>query len=194
MLPAPQANLMKLVIEGVMNANLPWTLVFVGVFFAVILEIIRIPVLPIAIGLYLPIHLSVPLMIGRFVKLYVEKKKFKDEKAKEAAISSGILYSSGMIAGEGLLGILLAVFAVIPVSSGKTLGDVINLSEKLDLGNIGSLVAFALLVATLLYYCLRKKPQSGAKYDAEESWLKRFCTEKMQEESCSPEWISLQIQ
>ena len=105
-------------------------------------------------------------MIGGFVKLYVEKKKFKDEKAKEAAISSGILYSSGMIAGEGLLGILLAVFAVIPVSSGKTLGDVINLSEKLDLGNIGSLVAFALLVATLLYYCLRKKPQSGAKYDA----------------------------
>lgn len=166
MLPAPQANLMKLVIEGVMNANLPWTLVFVGVFFAVILEIIRIPVLPVAIGLYLPIHLSVPLMIGGFVKLYVEKKKFKDEKAKEAAISSGILYSSGMIAGEGLLGILLAVFAVIPVSSGKTLGDVINLSEKLDLGNIGSLVAFALLVATLLYYCLRKKPQSGAKYDA----------------------------
>ena len=58
MLPAPQANLMKLVIEGVMNANLPWTLVFVGVFFAVILEIIRIPVLPVAIGLYLPIHLS----------------------------------------------------------------------------------------------------------------------------------------
>ena len=166
MLPAPQTNLMKLVIEGVMNANLPWTLVFVGVFFAVILEIIRIPVLPVAIGLYLPIHLSVPLMIGGFVKLYVEKKKFKDEKAKEAAISSGILYSSGMIAGEGLLGILLAVFAVIPVSSGKTLGDVINLSEKLDLGNIGSLVAFALLVATLLYYCLRKKPQSGAKYDA----------------------------
>lgn len=164
-LPAPQATLMKMVIEGVMNANLPWTLVFVGVFFAIVIEILRIPVLPVAIGLYLPIHLSVPLMIGGFVKLFIEKKKFANEKERDAAISSGVLYSSGMIAGEGIVGILLAVFAIIKVGGGKTLGQAIDISGTSSLGNIGSLIAFALLVSTLLYVCLKKKPQA-AKYDA----------------------------
>ncbi|MBR2675156.1 MAG: oligopeptide transporter, OPT family [Mogibacterium sp.] len=163
-LPAPQATLMKMVIEGVMNTNLPWTLVFVGVFFAIIIEILRIPVLPVAIGLYLPIHLSVPLMIGGFVKLFVEKRQFENEKEREAAISSGILYSSGMIAGEGIVGILLAVFAIIKVGGGRSLGEAIDISGSFSLGNIGALIAFALLVGTLLYVCLRKKPQA-AKYD-----------------------------
>ena len=164
-LPAPQAMLMKLVIEGVMNANLPWTLVFVGVFFAIIIEILRIPVLPVAIGLYLPIHLSVPLVIGGFVKLFIEKKKFGNEKERDAAISNGVLYSSGMIAGEGIVGILLAVFAIIKVGGGKTLGEAIDISGKYSLGNIGSLIAFAILVGTLLYVCLKKKPKA-TKYDA----------------------------
>ena len=148
-----------------MNANLPWTLVFVGVFFAIIIEILRIPVLPVAIGLYLPIHLSVPLVIGGFVKLFIEKKKFGNEKERDAAISNGVLYSSGMIAGEGTVGIFLAVFAIIKVGGGKTLGEAIDISGKYSLGNIGSLIAFAILVGTLLYVCLKKKPKA-TKYDA----------------------------
>lgn len=163
-LPAPQATLMKMVIEGVMNANLPWVLVFIGVFFAIIMKILRIPVLPVAIGLYLPIHLSVPLMIGGFVKLFVQKRKFKSEEEREMAISNGVLYSSGMIAGEGIVGILLAVFAIIKVSGGKTLGEAIDISGNFSLGNIGSLIFFALLVATLLKVCLKKKTKT-AKYD-----------------------------
>ena len=63
-LPAPQATLMKMVVEGVMGGNLPWTLIFVGVFIAVMVEILGIPVLPFAIGLYLPIYLSTPIMVG----------------------------------------------------------------------------------------------------------------------------------
>lgn len=163
-LPAPQAMLMKMVIEGVMNANLPWVLVFIGVFFAIIIKILRIPVLPVAIGLYLPIHLSVPLMIGGFVKLFVQKRKFNTEKEREMAISNGVLYSSGMIAGEGIVGILLAVFAIIKVSGGKTLGEAIDISGSFSLGNIGSLIFFATLIATLLRVCLKKKTKT-AKYD-----------------------------
>lgn len=163
-LPAPQAMLMKMVIEGVMNANLPWVLVFIGVFFAIIIKILRIPVLPVAIGLYLPIHLSVPLMIGGFVKLFVQKRKFNTEKEREIAISNGVLYSSGMIAGEGIVGILLAVFAIIKVSGGKTLGEAIDISGSFSLGNIGSLIFFAALIATLLRVCLKKNTKT-AKYD-----------------------------
>lgn len=135
-LPAVQASLMKLVIEGVMGGNLPWNLVFVGVFIAVVIELLGIPVLPVAIGLYLPIHLSTPIIAGGLVKLYIEKKKFADEKSREKVLTSGVLYSSGMIAGEGLLGIILAVFAVIKIN-GKSIGDMMNMSEKLNLGNIG---------------------------------------------------------
>lgn len=113
-LPAPQATLMKLIVEGVMEANLPWTLVFSGVFIAVVVELISIPVLPFAVGLYLPIHLSAGIMAGGVVRYWVEHKKMDTE--------NGILYSSGMIAGEGLLGILLAVFAIIPVGN-RVLGE-----------------------------------------------------------------------
>lgn len=156
-LPAPQASLMKMVIEGVMNANLPWTLVFVGVFFAVIIEILGIPVLPVAIGLYLPIHLSTPLMVGGLVKLWFEKRSFKNEQDRNNVITSGVLYSSGMIAGEGIVGILLALFAIIPVQGG-TVGTVIDISAKgISFGNIGALICFAILVLTLLKWSIWNK-------------------------------------
>lgn len=150
-LPAPQATLMKMVVEGVMEGNLPWTLVFTGVFIAIIVEILGIPVLPFAIGLYLPIHLSTPIMVGGLIKLIIEKKKFKDEKRREEIVSNGILYSSGMIAGEGLVGILLAVFAVLKLD-GK-----IDISDKINLGNIGGCVFFAILVAIMVFIITRKE-------------------------------------
>ena len=68
-LPAPQATLMKMVVEGVMGGNLPWNLVFAGVALAVAAEILTIPVLPFAVGLYLPIHLSTPMAVGGRVRL-----------------------------------------------------------------------------------------------------------------------------
>lgn len=150
-LPAPQATLMKMVVEGVMNGNLPWTLVFIGVGLAVVVEILRIPVLPFAVGLYLPIHLSTPMMVGGAIRWYFEKKRSKNEadKGNKDGIERGILYSSGLIAGEGIVGILLAVFAIIRIN-GETLGDIINLSGKLSLGNWGGLLAFALLAVTLI--------------------------------------------
>ena len=158
-LPAPQATLMKLVIEGVMGSNLPWGMVFTGVFIAVVLEILQIPVLPVAIGVYLPIHLSTPLMCGGLLKLYLEKKEHESAEEKEQQITSGILYSSGLIAGEGLLGILLAIFAVIKIK-GKSIGEMIDISESLNLspqaGNLIGLVFFAALLVTIYLFAIKK--------------------------------------
>ena len=151
-LPAPQATLMKLVVEGVMNGNLPWSLVFAGVFTAIVVEILGIPVLPFAVGLYLPIHLSVPMMVGGMVRLYFDMQKM-DEKEKKDKVENGILYSSGLIAGEGLVGILLAVFAVFGLD--------IDMSSVVNLGNIGGIVAFAILTATLVMY-INRKPKADA--------------------------------
>ena len=157
-LPAPQATLMKLVVEGVMGGNLPWNLVFVGVFIAVVIEFLAIPVLPVAIGLYLPIHLSVPIMIGGLIRYWLDHKKYKNDEDKDKVTTAGILYSSGLIAGEGLVGIILAVFAVISVGNGNTIADVIDLTARgIDLGSIGSLVFFLLLTLSLIKFTVWNK-------------------------------------
>lgn len=158
-LPAPQATLMKMVVEGVMGGNLPWTLVFVGAGIAIAIEIIGIPVLPFAVGLYLPIHLSTGIMVGGLVRLFFDKKKGLSEDKRKDIVDKGVLFSSGLIAGEGLVGILLAVFAIIPVGA-ATLGDVINISSKISLGNIGGLVFFALLILILFKFTLWSKDKS----------------------------------
>lgn len=159
-LPAPQAVLMKMIVEGVMGGNLPWNLVFVGVFIALVVEVLGIPVLPFAIGLYLPIYLSVPMMLGGLLRWYLEKRKYASEKDKNDTVQSGVLYSSGLIAGEGIVGILLAVLAVIPMglnAEGKTLylSDKINLSEIFSIGNIGGLICFAVILFTIYLFATK---------------------------------------
>lgn len=157
-LPAPQASLMKMVVEGVMGGDLPWTLVFAGVGIAIVVEILKIPVLPFAVGLYLPIHLSTPMMVGGLIRYFVEKRKTSSEKEKKEKIENGVLYSSGLIAGEGLIGILLAIFAIVPWKEGS-LGDVLNLKDRfgINFGNIGGLIFFALLCGTLMLFINMKK-------------------------------------
>ncbi len=159
-LGAPQAMLMKMIIEGVMDSNLPWGLVFIGVFLAVAAQVVGIPVLPFAIGVYLPVQLNACIMVGGLIRLAFDKMKNKEKKEKEAIINDGVLYCSGMIAGEGLVGILLAVFALIPVGA-NTLSGVIDLSGKLALptivANIGSLVVFAVIILFLLKFTLWRK-------------------------------------
>lgn len=155
-LPAPQATLMKMVVEGVMNGNLPWTLVIAGAFIGIAIEIIGIPVLPVAVGLYLPIHLSTPIMAGGLLRLYLEKRKTNKDAAKKAAIERGVLYTSGMIAGEGLVGILLAVFAIIPMGDGS-LGGFLSSLLPIHMGNIGGLLFFFLLVLSVFAFTLWSK-------------------------------------
>lgn len=145
-LPAPQATLMKMVVEGVMEGNLPWNLVFAGAFIAIVVEILQIPSLPFAVGLYLPIHLSTPIMAGGLIRYFLDKNSGTEEGKRR--IDGGVLYSSGLIAGEGLVGILLAVFALIPVG-GSNLLDNIDVSGFINLGNAASIAFFAFLCVTV---------------------------------------------
>ena len=153
-LGAPQATLMKMIIEGVMDSNLPWALVFVGVFLALVIELLGIPVLPFAIGVYLPVQLNACIMVGGIIRLIFDKMK-KEEKEKEAIITDGVLYCSGMIAGEGLVGILLAIFAVIGINGAIDISGVLGLST--GVANVLSLVVFALMILCLLKFTVWKK-------------------------------------
>lgn len=154
-LGAPQAMLMKMIVEGVMENNLPWTLVFIGVFLAIAVEILGIPVLPFAIGVYLPVQLNACIMVGGLVRLVFDKMNMKDKKKKDAIVNDGVLYCSGMIAGEGLVGILLAVFAVFNIDKFIDLSSRFNLPTAVS--NIGSLVVFALVILSLLKFSLWRK-------------------------------------
>ena len=153
-LAAPQATLMKMIIEGVMDANLPWALVFIGVFMAIIIEILGIPVLPFAIGVYLPVQLNACIMVGGLVRLVFDKMK-KEENEKKRIINDGILFCSGMIAGEGLVGILLALLAVAGVDKMLDLSGVLNLSPVVS--NVGSVVVFVLVVLSVLKFSIWRK-------------------------------------
>ena len=150
--PAPQATLMKMIVEGIMGGNLPWGLVFVGVFLALGLEILRIPVMPFAIGLYLPIYLNATIMIGGVVRMVMDGRKNVDEKTKEQQATDGTLYCAGMIAGEGLVGILLAIFAVFGINT--------SIGESVNFGNIGGVILMVLMIASLLYFSLKKKKKA----------------------------------
>ena len=150
--PAPQATLMKMIVEGIMGGELPWNLVFVGVFLALGLEILRIPVMPFAIGLYLPIYLNASIMIGGVVRMFMDGRKNVDAKTKERQSTDGTLYCAGMIAGEGLVGILLAIFAVCGVT--------MDLSGSVNLGNIGGVVLMAVMILCLLRFSLWKKSKN----------------------------------
>lgn len=151
-LAAPQATLMKLIIEGVMEGNLPWALVFTGVFISVAIELIGIPVLPFAIGIYLPVQLNACIMVGGLIRLALDKLK-KNEEEKKEIVNDGILFCSGMIAGEGLVGILLALFAVFG------LDKIVDISSKVPapVANIGGLVLFGITILTVLKFSLWRK-------------------------------------
>ena len=119
-LPAPQATLMSTIIKGLLSQNLPWGLVLVGVFIAITLELCGIHSLSFAVGSYLPIATTAPIFAGGLVRAYVEKKTGTVE---ESEVGSGTLFSSGLIAGGSLAGILYAILfgrGIVPEADGDT--------------------------------------------------------------------------
>lgn len=151
-LGAPQATLMKMIVEGVMDGNLPWGLVLVGVCLAVVVEILGLPVLPFAIGVYLPVQLNACIMIGGLIRLFLDKMKRKD---KDEVVTDGILYCSGMIAGEGLVGIVLAIFAVLGIDGIFNLSGMVAFASPIP--ELLSLLVFALMILCLLKFTIWKK-------------------------------------
>ncbi len=154
-LSAPQATLMKMIIEGVMEGNLPWALVFIGVFIAIAIEVLGIPVLPVAIGLYLPLELSTTIMLGGVIRWFYDKKNTNADKNSEA--NSGILFCSGLIAGEGLVGIILAILAVVGVDK------YIDLSGVLDTGLVGGIILTIVMVGCVWKFAMQNKENGNAK-------------------------------
>ncbi len=151
---APKARLMSLIIDGILTQKLPWGLVLLGVALALVLELCGISALPFAVGVYLPISASTPIFVGGLVRWLVERKKKAPASEAEAETGPGVLFSSGLIAGGAIAGILLALTQIID-----------GFSEKIDFSSsIGSLASsdlFGTLVflsaAAFLYFMGRKK-------------------------------------
>ncbi len=145
-LPAPQAVLMKTVVEGVLGGDLPWGLVLIGGAFAVVAELLRIPSLPFAVGIYLPLSTMTPIFVGGLVRQIIENRAGKDEQLRTHKKEKGILLGSGFIAGEGIAGVLIALYAFIAKAKPKGIGIV----WPGDLGDFIALAAFLLLVVYLV--------------------------------------------
>lgn len=150
---APKARLMSLIIDGILTQKLPWGLVLLGVALALVLELCGISALPFAVGVYLPISASTPIFVGGLVRWLVERKQ-KPATDAEAETGSGVLFSSGLIAGGAIAGILLALTQIMD-----------GFSEKLDfsgmMGALGQSDLFGLMVflgaAGILFYVGRQK-------------------------------------
>ncbi len=115
---APQATLMSMVIKGIMTGELPWPLVFVGASIAVFCQFAGLPILPVALGLYLPIHLNAGILVGGIVRVLVERKFKNDETVKKDKVETGILLASGLVAGDALMGIVVAGAATLGLNIG----------------------------------------------------------------------------
>jgi len=111
-LPAPQATLMKLVIDGVLDQNLPWALIGIGAGIAVIAELFKVPSLPFAVGVYLPVSTMTPIFLGGMLKLWLERSSKDEEQAVERR-DKGVLLGSGFVGGEGLFGVAIAGAAFV---------------------------------------------------------------------------------
>lgn len=141
-LPAPQATLMKTVLDGVLDGNLRWDLVGIGAAFSILVVLFKIPPLPFAVGMYLPLYTMTPVFIGGMLRHFIEKKYGADKEGIERGKDQGILLGSGLIAGVGILGVIRAVIAVIISKSPKYL----EIHYPADwLGQAVSAVVFCLL-------------------------------------------------
>ncbi|MFR6551358.1 MAG: OPT family oligopeptide transporter [Paraclostridium sordellii] len=134
----PQANLMSTLTSGIMSGQLPWVMIIVGVFMAVVLYFLGLPIMTVAIGFYLPIATTSIILVGALVRVLIEKTA-KSEKEKEAKVSNGISLSSGLVAGGsiiGLIGIILQVTGVV-----KSAGP-----QGFASGNMMAIILLAVLV------------------------------------------------
>jgi uncharacterized oligopeptide transporter (OPT) family protein len=151
---APQATLMATIIKGLLSQNLPWGLVLVGVCLSIVLELCGIHSLSFAVGSYLPIATTAPIMVGGVVRWYVERKTGVHE---ESEVSSGTLFSSGLIAGGSLCGILFAVLVgTEKIGLFQSIGNAVPFLHTGVQGLVFGALLFFALAAILSRYAQRK--------------------------------------
>jgi hypothetical protein len=169
---APKAVLMSYIIKGILDRELPWALVLLGVAIAVTLELAGIPSLAFAVGVYLPLSASAPIFVGGLIRKFVDRKKKHElrhsdlddaQLAAESDKSPGVLASSGFIAGGAIAGILIAVGATSlknPLAAIEAWAGDHNPFYAGPWSDLLALVPFAVLVG-FLYLVAREKLLSG---------------------------------
>jgi putative OPT family oligopeptide transporter len=153
-LPAPQATLMATVIKGLLSHNLPWGLVLIGMGISAVMELCDVSSLAFAVGAYLPLSSTTPIFVGGVVKWLVDKKN--KTKEAESDIGPGALFSSGLIAGGAITGIIVSILIGWEVTrDGKSVSvaDMLNTGVAERSGAWGDLIAFGffMLLAFMLY-------------------------------------------
>lgn len=148
---APQATLMSMVVKGVMLGQLPWDLVLVGVVFGVMAALMRLPILPVALGLYLPIHLSSAILVGGIVRALVEVNYKQNDNQLKKQIEKGILLASGLVAGDAIMGIIVAIFATLKLNIGFGIALIPSIAKN----PLTAAIAFFLLVLWMYRYSMK---------------------------------------
>jgi putative OPT family oligopeptide transporter len=154
---APKARLMSLIIDGILTQKLPWGLVLLGAAIAILLELCMVPSLPFAVGVYLPLAVSAPIFFGGLVRWLVNRLQAgrKAQSLAEEESGPGILFSSGLIAGGSIAGIVLALFAA------KDWGRFIDVGSRIPAlleTEITPVLTFALMMGVLYRVATRKRP------------------------------------
>jgi putative OPT family oligopeptide transporter len=151
-LPAPQAVLMKLVIDGVLDQNLPWALIFIGVGIAGVAALFKIPTLAFAVGVYLPLSTMGAVFFGGLLRWMLGRNQ--DPTTKESRREKGVLFGSGLVGGGGLTGVILAVW-VVAVRRGEPIAGFAP-----DIPGWASMLLAAATIALILgimgYYAKRR--------------------------------------
>jgi putative OPT family oligopeptide transporter len=171
-LAAPQATLMKLVVEGVLEQSLPWGFVIFGAVCAAVVELMGIGSLPFAIGLYLPIHLSTPIMLGAIIRWIFDEFSTLATKVKNGVRENGILFASGLIAGDALVGVMLAPLYHYHFTPARILGwwsenKVVNNEMFFRSADTASLIPFLFIIASLCLVLFNPSKESLEDLDDE---------------------------
>lgn len=156
---APQATLMRLIVEGIMTGKLPWTLVIIGAMIALFCALAGLPILAVALGIYLPISLNSAIFFGGLVRSLVESRFEKDENYRDDAVERGTLIASGLVAGDALTGILIGVFAALNIRT-DFLGALIPNEPLKNLVSLGIFVVLAIWIYS--YSCRVRRKNSDA--------------------------------
>jgi len=151
-LAAPQATIMSFVIDGIIGGHLPWDLIFIGVAFGITMEILGLPSLPLAVGIYLPIASMATVFVGGCLRAFIERKS-KSEELKRENRERGILFASGLIAGEGLLMVFIAIIMLYLQMKPDEIG--FGYEYMGSWANVISLAIFAVLALSLYKFSYR---------------------------------------
>ncbi|MDD2714735.1 MAG: oligopeptide transporter, OPT family [Candidatus Wallbacteria bacterium] len=158
-LDSPKARLFSMIIDGILTRKLPWGLVLLGVFLSLMMELVGVSSLPFAVGLYLPLSSSTPIMAGGLIRFLVDRKKRMSE--AEAEFSPGVLLSSGYIAGGAITGVFLAALTGFGVDGNISLYDkMAGFSTWIGYTeNLADAVWFAFIPFLILMYFLYRNAQ-----------------------------------